>query len=348
MNEIREKFESLINSSTKIAITSHLRPDPDAFFSATALLHYLKTYLHKDVDVIFESSQSLENDDSPYSNDVIWDVSLPEKLIEYDTVIFLDGSEQSRFSHHPLKEVLESKTTICFDHHLTTPDIPYSLYYCDNNLASTSHLLGELVIKKDILLKDRQLAEMILWSVMGDTGSLQFVDKKRVAVLQFVASLIAQYDFSVEQLSMQLSTCNQLDLVIIQNYLKNCTFIELQSGIKLMYSYPDDNLADTLGITPDRLKSGIATFQYLFLRKVKDYLWGFTVNPSVNEYGISFRSAKTGYNVEKISRELFGGGGSLQAAGGKIVGKFSSNKAVAEEVIRILNSTFIEPLDSVE
>ena len=40
----KNEFDELIEKASKIAITSHIRPDQDAIFSSVAMHRYLKKY----------------------------------------------------------------------------------------------------------------------------------------------------------------------------------------------------------------------------------------------------------------------------------------------------------------
>jgi len=316
-NIVKQNFEKVLKRSKNVAITGHMGPDPDSIFSCISMYKYLTEYRNLNAKVVYEGASTNFIDKIEYSDTIVWVKDIASHIKEYDTWIFLDGSEMERFTREDISNKLKSVKSICLDHHPEKPNIKYNFHHSDITKAGVAHLLGEVIIEKDIMDKDKLLNELILAGILGDTGGLKFVNKKWSSVLGFIEEMINNHDFQIDEVESRFSMLSKHDFQIVEEFLHNTTFAKHPSGWNYMYSYLSQDFINKNGLTSSDVKSGKNKYLFNYIRKVQDYEFGFTIVPVKTSYGLSFRSSPKGVNVNKITKS-FNGGGHLLASGGQI------------------------------
>lgn len=345
--EYQNRFEKYIDSAQNIAIVGHIVIDADAIHSCLAMYHYINKYFDKNVKIILDGTPQDKRKLIPLYDEIMWVDDLGKELDKYDTVIFLDASELYRFSERDFTEVLEDKTTICYDHHPRTKNYDYTEYYCLPNKASTTHLLAEQIFDIDKLHSDKLLAKFVMWGIMADSGYLQYIDSKSTSVFPVVQGIIQKHDFSIEALKNEISFIPIVELKTMQHLLSNTKFEKLDSGHKIMYSYMNRDYTDELSAKYGDSNVSDKGYKGEYLRNVEGYNFGFVVKPFPEYYIISWRSSKAGVDVSRLAQQL-NGGGHVQAASGQVDKDFAaSSKEVAERVINMLNAGKLRLVDLV-
>jgi bifunctional oligoribonuclease and PAP phosphatase NrnA len=342
MTDYKKQFEDLLKNSKKIAITAHMGPDPDSIFSCTALNYYLNKYKELNSTIVYEGTSTDWIDRVEMSDEIKWVDEVADVIDEYDTWIFLDGSEMARFSRLDLTERIKDKITICLDHHPAPPDLDFDMYYKDTAMAGVAHLIGEYIIDFDVLEKDRLLTELVLAGILGDTGELKFVSKNWATVLSFIQKLVEVHDFQIDEISKRFTTQSKNDLIIIQEMLKNTSYSTHRDGEKFMYSFLTKEFIEQNKLSIADVMSGKSSYLSKFVRMVHNYEFGFILVPTKSHYGLSFRSSNNVVDVRKLALK-FNGGGHTLAAGGQIEGDEAKNVHEALEIVlKVLNETTLE------
>jgi nanoRNase/pAp phosphatase (c-di-AMP/oligoRNAs hydrolase) len=161
-----KKLLKLLATKSRILITTHTHPDPDALGSSMAMLHLLRTNL-KNAEVHF----SVKGQVGGGLNDAFiryakldiepWD---DEKLSTYDAIILLDT--QPTFAYSPLPH--DMMPTAVIDHHPgrgRKPKCPF----CDirSNVGATSSIIYSYFMELGVAIP-RDLSATLLYAVESD------------------------------------------------------------------------------------------------------------------------------------------------------------------------------------
>jgi bifunctional oligoribonuclease and PAP phosphatase NrnA len=119
----------------KIVITAHINPDGDAIGSSLGLMHALQ-YLGKDVSILID-------DDIPVTFSILPGYELiekPVKPVSCDLLVVLDtGLERLG----QVRELVESKSILNIDHHISN-DNAAEFLYLDAERAATAEIICQL------------------------------------------------------------------------------------------------------------------------------------------------------------------------------------------------------------
>lgn len=301
---MRDNIWNLINSSNKIVILSHQRPDGDAVGSSLSLYAFLSS-IGKDVDVILENSSPIFRFLKNYSS-----IKLDSQR-EYDLAIAVDCSSKERIGQ--VSNIFSrAKKTICIDHHLTNTN------YCDINYvepetSSCSQIIYYLLKDKGILINE-EIGEAILLGVLTDTNgfSNNNVDANTLSLasdlvkngidLYKIYSLVLRQKTKSQYLLSKLAS-ERLEFFadgkIAFTYITKEDFLNLNA-----------NVGDHEGIVDiGRDIEGVEVS--IFIREDDGYRFALRSNGKVS--------------VNEIA-SLFGGGGHKMAAGGVLNTEFNDVK----------------------
>ena len=148
MKEISGVFEALTNHS-KVVITMHQKPDPDAMGSSLALWHFL-TALGHDVTVISPTNWADFLKWMPGADSVMDYESNPEKaksvLLQSDWLFCLDFNHFSRTRH--MQSLLESVSCnkVLIDHHREPQVASFDFGVSDITKSSTAEMIYDFIV----------------------------------------------------------------------------------------------------------------------------------------------------------------------------------------------------------
>jgi len=305
-----EKVESIIKSSNKILIISHLNPDGDALGSSCALYQaiYNKFKIKADLcaltylSPVYKFLPNIEKAKSIYDNSLV-----------YDLVVTVDVASLDRLGD--MRILFEkAKHTINIDHHKTNN--AFAEYnYIDPKASSAGEVLYKMFKNSDWKI-DKQTADCLYTAILTDTGGFRF-DNTTEDVFAAAADLV-KIGVNPNEIFTYCYELKSKDFVMFQNYCVNkAQFID---DNKIVYTtiYKRDferfNAKDdyTEGLA-EQLRA-IETTDLSFIVK--------EVDPE-KVCKISMRSKE--FDVSKIC-SAFGGGGHARAAGCTI--KSSVEKSV--------------------
>lgn len=173
-----------IEENNKIIIHRHVRPDPDAYGSQSALAEIIKaTYPNKEVYLVGDEDPSLD-----YLNkmDPLTDQQFTNALI-----IICDTANKERISD---QRYTLGKKIIKIDHHPNV-DSYGALQWVDTDASSTSEMIYEFYLyAKDYGFKfTDKAAKFIYAGIVGDTGRFLF-PSTTAKTFKYVSELV-KYNF---------------------------------------------------------------------------------------------------------------------------------------------------------
>ena len=304
-------FKTLIKKSNNIVIVTHWSPDGDAMGSSLGLYNYLLK-LKKKVTVIVPNEYPEFLKWLPGDNKVLnhqADAVKVEKVVQKADAIFtLDFNSYKRIEK--LGEVIAASTAVkaLIDHH-QQPDSFAKVVYHDVKCCSTCEMVYNLIVglghKK---LIDKKIASCLYTGIMTDTGSFRF------------PSVSAHTHLVLAELLKCGAVPNQIHEAIYDTYAYNRLKLIGYSILQKMIVLPGKNIA-YISLSEDELRQfdyqkgdteGLVNYP-LTMKGIKFSAYFAEMDGKVK---ISFRS-KGKFDVNQFARTHFGGGGHINAAGGK-------------------------------
>ncbi len=168
LQEIK-RLKKLINTSQNIALFSHIRMDPDTFWSAAAL-YYILEKIWKKV-ILLNDEQAPEEFEFMWANNLItinWDL----ENFNPDLIISLDAASiwQLWESYEKNSKIIKKSPFIVIDHHITNKWF-WEINIIDIKSSSTCELLFE-ILKELNLIKyiDSKIASLLISWILTDTN----------------------------------------------------------------------------------------------------------------------------------------------------------------------------------
>ena len=330
MNVIEiDKIKSLLSKKKEIVIIPHKNPDGDAIGACTALKYYLDNFNHN-VEIIspnkfpdFLSWLDPNNVINIFSEDE----SCIKKIIKADMIFTLDFNNLVRISS--MKEYVEKSNAIIImiDHHENPSDYADFMYSVPE-MSSTCEMIYHFIEKlgdKDKI--DKNISRSLYAGIMTDTGSFKFPSTTHVT--HDVVSNLLKTGISHSDIHNQIYDNNKFERVQLLSFALskikiikdlNTCYISLSQKNLDKFDYEK---GDTEGIVNYGLSIKNIKFAVIFMENSKE-----------NVIRISLRS-RGKFDVNKFSKNIFGGGGHKNAAG-----------AVSKKTLNETIDYFIESLEN--
>ena len=322
-----QKSRKIIDKYDKIIIVTHSSPDGDALGSSLALYHFLLEY-GKQANVIVPNEFPDFLQWMPGAHDVVIaekNPSMAEELFEAAELIFLlDFNVMKRIDQ---LEALASKSTaakILIDHHLE-PDIDCDITISHPAISSTSELIFRFICRMGFFeFLSKSCAECIYTGMMTDTGA--FTYNSNSPAIYFIISELLNKGIDKDAIYSKIYNKHSARRIRMQGYVfykKMRIFKEYRTSlISLDYSEHqrfNSQKGDTEGFVNIPLSIERVIFS-VFIREEKDVI------------RISLRS-KGNFPTNQFAKEVFGGGGHLNASGGEFYGKLEDAIKLFEEAL---------------
>ncbi len=310
MLNIRD-LKIFLETSRKIVITTHHRPDADALGSSLALGNYLRKKGHDAIVISptdyprFLHWMEGQKEVVIYTEDK---EQKSEKLIKNAELIFcldfnvlnrIDGLEDL-IRKSPAKKVL-------IDHHLD-PEHFADYEYSSIDAAATAELIYEFIVSMgDREIIDKGIAECLYAGIMTDTG--QFKHNNVTQNVHFVTANLMALGADTARVGSLIYDNNSFDRIQFLGYalFKKLTFLPEYHAAYIVISQEDQDrfnaqTGDTEGLVNYALSLNEVVLAALIMER----------DGSVK---LSFRS-KGDFSVNDFARKHFKGGGHKNAAGG--------------------------------
>jgi phosphoesterase RecJ-like protein len=328
MKDISSVFEQLITPS-KVVVTMHQKPDPDAMGSSLALWHFLKAMGH-DVRVISPTNWADFLKWMPGIEDALDFESQGDKarsvLSEADWIFCLDFNHFSRTRH--MQSVLEALTCkkVLIDHHREPQTESFDFGNSDIRKSSTAEMIYDFILmsgRKDLLNKD--IATCIYAGVMADTGSFRF------------ASTTPSVHYMVAELQAYGIDHTRIHSNVYDNFQENrLRFIGhvLSNRLEVLYEYNTALIAiPKTDILRFHIKTGDTEGLVNYPLSIQGIEMAALLIDRDEERKWSFRS-KESFDCNTFARKYFEGGGHYNASGGRSSASVEENVRLFKEALK--------------
>ena len=314
MNEADfRRLQQVLSDPKKIVITTHRNPDGDAYGSSLGLCLFLKKSGHQ-VTVVSPNDCPEFLKWMPGEDQIELFEPAPDKgkeiLGQADIVFTLDYN-----AFHRLGEAMEvamkeiNPIFVMIDHH-QQPDDFAEFRYVDATMSSTSEMVYQFIDKMGQLdLIDQDISSCLYAGILTDTGSFRF-PATTSNTHRVVADLLEKgaNNAAIYNKIHDVNTYNRMQLlgraldnmVVLERF--HTAYITLSQSELNRYNF---KRGDTEGFVNYALSLKNVMFAAIFIEDKKQKI-----------IKISFRSVGE-FSVNEFSRNHFGGGGHVNAAGGK-------------------------------
>lgn len=310
------RFNSLLESSERIVIVSHMKPDGDAVGSSMGMYHTLKLYGKTAKIALTNPAPASISFLTEGNEDILIHEYMPEEteknILEADLLICLDFNAFHR-TDKLQNSLAESKAAkVLIDHHLS-PDVEsFSLVFSETEISSASELLYNILIELPPIDGEAcnlpiEAATALMTGMTTDTNN--FMNSTYPSTLRMASSLL---EAGVDR-----------DMIIqhVYNSFKE-ERIRLQGHV----------LKDLLHITPDGVAYTILDKETMLKYKTEDgdtegfvniplsisgVLMSIFIKEDEDRVRVSIRSRK-GTSANRCAKLYFNGGGHENAAGGRL------------------------------
>lgn len=309
--DLIHKVEKELDRADKIVIVVHVSPDGDAIGSALGLWHYLMT-IEKEPVVIVPNQFPDFLKWMPGSNRIMIyegnEAECETVFAEAELIFTLDFNTPSRMANME-KAVMDAPAPkILVDHHLYPGDYPkVKISYPE--ISSTSELIFRLICRLGDFSKINLAgAECIYTGMMTDTGGFTYnSNKPEIYTIIYELIKIGVDKDAIYRKVFNTYSADRMRLMGYVLYQKMKVYPEYQTALITLdaaelekFNYQN---GDSEGLVNMPLSIAGVVFS-VFMREDSDKI------------KISLRSQGT-FPANKVSADLFNGGGHLNAAGGE-------------------------------
>ncbi len=315
-----QKVRNLLAQSDKIVITCHLTPDGDAIGSSLGLMHTLNAIGKNAVvvtpDLVPKSLQFL-----PGVRDVVafsrHDEYATKLLAEADLVFCLDYNESKRVDRLEPALLASKAPKVLIDHHLNPGNFT-EVVISHPESSSTSMLVFRVLCRLELFDRiSRQAAECIFTGMMTDTGNFSY-NSNEPDLYIVIAELLRK---GIDKDRLYQRACNtfsesslRLNGYALSEKMEllpahRCSLITLDADELARFKYEK---GDTEGLVNRPLA-------------MPEIVWSVYLREDPTQIKISMRS-KGQFPVNRVCKEVFGGGGHLNAAGAEFKGSLDDCK----------------------
>ena len=333
-------LKGMLDSSLKVVITTHHKPDADALGSSLALALYLRKKGHS-VQVITPSDYPSFLNWMPGEKTVLaYDEEKPsghlkELFLDAGLIFCLDFNSLSRIHHLGDWVKQSSAVQVMIDHHLQPDDFAQFKIW-NTGAAATAELIFDFItLLGDHHLIDVSMAECLYAGLVTDTGSFRHPSTNRRVHL-IVADLL--------RIGVDPSRIHKL--VYDNNSINRLRFLGfvLKDKLQILPQYHTAFISISKEeIQEYRVDTGDTEGIVNYALAIRGIVLGIVVIDRKDQVKMSFRSLGE-FNVNTFARRYFEGGGHKNAAGGKsqssLEGTIDRLLAALEENQEVLVSAY--------
>jgi phosphoesterase RecJ-like protein len=293
-----------IKKAQKILVNCHRGPDPDGIGSTMAIKAVLER-LGKEVDVICPSKViSKQTNFLKGYGDIKLGVDFDSyDFSQYDLFITLDTPNLELLTGKDGSRVPDIKTIVIDHHHIST--LKGFIELRDEKATSVGEMLY-LIFNDWNISMDKNIAECIVTSIIGDTGALAYPNTTS-QTLRVVAELM---DIGLDKDMIVNKIYRNEDFQMIKFWSEVLSRMEIDREHHFIYSMIPYSVYKEFS----KLDDAKAKAASLFAPIVAETDFGFIgVEESPKFITVSFRG-RTDFDTSQIAKELGGGGHKVASA----------------------------------
>ncbi len=309
--DLIHKVQKELNKAEKIVIVVHVGPDGDAMGSSLALWHYLMTIEKEPVVIVPTAFPNFLKWMPGSENVMVYEEKKEacEQIISNAELIFtLDFNVPNRLAKMETVIMNATAPKILVDHHLHPGDYAkVTISYPE--ISSTSELIFRLICRLGDFSKiNLACAECIYTGMMTDTGAFTY-NSNKPEIYTIINELIK---LGVDK--------DDIYRRVFNNYSADRMRLMGYALYKKMKVYPEYKAAlITLSLSELKefnFQNGDAEGLVNMPLSIDGVLFSVFMREDSDKIKISLRSQGT-FPANKVSADLFNGGGHLNAAGGE-------------------------------
>ncbi len=308
--DIIDAFRPTLENAKKITIIGHKNADGDCLGSTLALSAFFenkgveaKIIIPNEIPEFYSWLDGIDK--------ILIYNQLPWEAVDFvstsDVIFMTDFNSFKRIDDLADSVQVASALKIVIDHHKEPEDIA-DFMFVDDTSSSASELVYEFLKILDVKGIDKRVAEYIFMGVVSDTGSFKYdsANSKTFAI----ASELLGYDIDKSKIIRGLYASFSYHRLRLLGFALNertvylgdaqVAYMYLSNTDKEKYSYKQGDHEDFVNFP---LSISGVNISVLFI-ETDDVI------------RVSLRS-RGDYDVNKVARELYNGGGHKNAAGGK-------------------------------
>ena len=310
MNAEFESFRSLIRTSQKFVLTTHINPDGDGLGSECALACYLKG-LGKQVWI-------LNHSDTPPNYAFLgqffpitqFDAAKHKDLVlNADTIVVLDTNHPDRLVSLKSAVGHSRAKKVCIDHHLDPAEFA-DIYILDESSTATGEVLYHLLTYLDASSISARVASSLYAAIMTDTGSFRY-PKTDAETHRIIAHLLDRGADPVEiyERVYEQGSFNRMRLLG-----------EALAGMKVVHGGKVAYLVITRTMLRETGTTEVDTDSFVpYTMSIQNVQIGMMFTELEEGVKINFRS-KGEIKINELAKE-YGGNGHKNAAGARVKDK---------------------------
>lgn len=332
-----DRVRELLARSERVVITCHLTPDGDAIGSSLGLLHTLSA-IGKTVNVVTPDMVPKSLLFLPGAKEAVAFTRHQEfaarLLNEADLIFCLDFNESRRVDRMEETLLGAKAPKVLIDHHLN-PGKFTDVTISHPEASSTSILVFRALCRLELFDRiDRAAAECIYTGMMTDTGNFSY-NSNEPDLYIVIAELLKK---GIDKDKLYQRACNtfsesslRLNGYAISQKMEllpdhRCSLITLNAEELERFNYEK---GDTEGLVNKPLA-------------MPEVVWSVYLRQDPNQIKVSMRS-KGQFPVNEVCKQLFGGGGHLNAAGAEFQGTLDECVAVLKDAMSRFDTYLPKP-----
>lgn len=305
-------FYDQLNQPSKIVIVPHEKPDADALGACLAWMLLLKKIGHQ-VQVISPTNWASFLNFLPHAASIInsetHTATAKKYLKEADFFFAIDWNTWTRVRWMDAFCNSIKAQKILIDHHEHPDEKSFHFGISCPQSSSSSEMIFDIISEMGLQEKiDNAIATCLYAGIVDDTGSFRFTNTT-AALHQKVAYLLTR-DIAHTSIHGALFDINTPDkLQFIGHLLSNQMQVEYENRVALMWITQAD-------IQKYHIKTGDTQGLVNYPMSMNKVQLVALMTDRTEEIRISLRSKTASFDVNKLARKYFGGGGHKMAAGG--------------------------------
>jgi len=191
---LKSEVCKLISSSKSIAIVTHKNADPDAFFSAYAILKLVEKLCEAKADLYFpESISAATKRVVEYFSLKIDYLSKGIKDKEYDLIFIVDTGSPEQLGEYVELISKNNIKIVLIDHHFTHDFfLKRAILYVDSNAKSTAELVYQLYKECGVHIS-KDVAQYLLVAILYDTRQFSIARPLTFKVAGELLEIVGEY-----------------------------------------------------------------------------------------------------------------------------------------------------------